>query len=372
MFTRFTTSAHFYKVQEILGESQLSVVYLAHRFDKKFQIKQPVVIKLFKSKDNSHPALQMESLLRARHSFHLVKALSFESFQSRPALILEYIHGINLKQLIKNTELTPDETACICSQVLTGLKELKKNGLTHGDLSLSNILVDIRGHVYLTDYGLANYKKDILYSTEPFTAPELYKRGKACFQSDLFSLGVLEKVLSGRFSSETLNHLKSKHFICKGDALLDPDPQNRRKKDFPFSPETPSALGNKVHQFLFIKNCFYQKPASSVSSGKKKPTFFPYRAVSLCGLFLFLAFTANPFISYGEYMPPEKPARVLIRTQQWTHVQMAGITGYTPVNIPINQPGTYKLKWKQINKQGSKFIYIKSGQEIILRDHDFP
>jgi len=127
MFTRFTNSAHLYKVQETLGESPSSVVYLAHRFDKKLQIRQPVVIKLFKNKDNSNPTLQMESLLRARHSSHLVKALSFESFQSRPALILEHIQGINLKQLIKNTDLSPNETACICSKVSTVMKALKKN-----------------------------------------------------------------------------------------------------------------------------------------------------------------------------------------------------------------------------------------------------
>ena len=171
MSIQFTTSAHLYEIQEILGESYSSVVYLAQRLDKKFKIKQPIVIKLFKNEQSLGPVLQMESLLRARHSSHLVKVLSFERFQSQPALILEHISGANLKQLMKNTEFTKNEVAFICSQILTGLKELKKSGLAHGDLSPSNILIDIKGQVYLIDYGLANYEKNTFHSTKPIYSP---------------------------------------------------------------------------------------------------------------------------------------------------------------------------------------------------------
>lgn len=368
MSIQFTTSAHFYEIQEILGESHSSTVYLAQRFDKKFKIKQPVVIKLFKHKKSPEPALQMESLLRARHSTHLIKVLSFERFQSHPALILEHICGVNLKQLVKNTDFSQNEIACICSQVFTGLKELKRSGLAHGDLSLSNVLIDIKGQIYLTDYGLANYEKNIFYSTKPFTAPELYEGKPSCLQSDLFSLGVLEKILSGHFIQEELSSMENTHFICKGDPLLDPLPQNRRKKDFVFSSDTRAFLSDKVHQSLFIKNCFnsgtiYNRPP--LPNTKKQ---FSYRNISLVGIFLLLLFTTNPFISYGKYAPAE----VLIRTEKWVYIQMAGFTGYSPVNIHIKKPGTYELKWKKKNKSGSKHIHLRSGQKITLRDNDFP
>ena len=373
MSIRFATSAHLYEVQETLGESPLSVVYLAQRFDKDFKIKQPLVIKLFKEKKSPVPILQMESLLRARHCSHLVKVLSFEKFQSRPALILEHIPGVNLKQLIKNTELNQNEIACICSQVLTGLEELKRNGLAHGDLSLSNILIDTKGQIYLTDYGLANYGKDIFYSTQPFTAPELYKTGLACFQSDLFSLGVVEKILSGGVTQKELNFMETKNFIWKEDFLLDPQPQNRTSKKFTFSPKAISSLSNKVHQILFIKNCFNRKKAPVLPSppGVKNPSPFSYRALSLGGIFFLFLFTTNPFTSYGKYIPSEVPAEVLIRTQNWVHIQIAEFTGYTPINVRIKKPGTYKLKWRKQEKAGLKYIHLKSGQKIVLRDNDF-
>ena len=169
----FTSSVHTYEVQEILGESHTSLVYLAQLFDKDLKIKQPLVIKQFKQKNSPFLTLQLESLLRARYSSHLVKVLFFEKINSYPALILEYISGINLKQLMKKTKLSQNAINHLCKQILTGLEELKKNDLAHGDLSPSNILIDTKGHVYLTDYGLANYQNDNYYGKKHFIAPEL-------------------------------------------------------------------------------------------------------------------------------------------------------------------------------------------------------
>ena len=375
MLNRFAASAHTYEIQEVLGESHFSLVYLAQRLDKDLKIKQTLVIKQFKQKKSPFLTLQMESLLRARHSSHLVKVLSFEKFKSRPALLLEHISGVNLKQLMKHTELNQNEIACLCSQILTGLEELKKNGLAHGDLSPSNILIDTKGQVYLTDYGLANYKNNTFYGTKPFIAPELYEGGRVCFQSDLFALGVLEKILKGHFTEEELTSMESKNFIHKEDSLLNPNPQNRNKKTFPYSPNSFLSLGNKVHQILLIRNYFTQKhtPPPSLFSSYIKEHFRPsYRAFYMGTIFFLFLFTANPFISYGKYIPPKKPAEVLVRTQKWTHIQMAGFEGYTPINIRINKAGTYKLKWKKQNSTGLKYIYLRSGQKILLRDNDFP
>ena len=189
------------------------------------------------------------------------------------------------------------------------------------------------------------------------------------FNLIFFSLGVLEKVLTGNFSQEELNSLESTHFICKGDLLLDPYPQNRRKKDFAcFSTASPS-LSSKVHQFLFIKNCFNQKTIStSLPLSKKNRRFWtPYQQLFLLGIFFIFLFSTNPFISYGKYTPAE----VLIRTEKWVHIQMNGFTGYSPTNIRINKPGTYELKWQKKNKTGLKHIHLKSGQKIVLKDNDF-
>ncbi|MDE0120073.1 MAG: protein kinase [Bdellovibrionales bacterium] len=447
MLYHFASSVHTYEVQEILGESHTSLVYLAQRLDKDLKIRQALIIKQFKQKQSPLLTLQLESLLRARHSPHLVKALFFEKFRSYPALILEYICSVNLKQLMTQTKLSQNEIRGLCAQVLTGLEELKKNDLAHGDLSPSNILIDTKGQVYLTDYGLANYQNGACYGTKPFIAPEIYKGRRGCFQSDLFSLGVLEKVLKGRFTEEELASMESKHFICKEDPLLDPHPQKRNiphrygngelralplpqkkltettkskpdqnnKAFSPLSYSSCASLGNKVQQILFIKNHFSQKalpPSSFIphrrnytlqnffsqgrkkerTNGKRRPPFreqlgnqvnryffsrikkyaLPCYHPFLIGVLFFLfLFTTNPFISYGKYIPPKEPAKVLIRTQKWVYIQLAGFEGYTPITFFLKKEGTYQLKWKKQNKNGLKYIYLKPGQEVFLTDQDF-
>ena len=365
MSFRFFAETPFYEVQELLGESLLSEVYLGYRHSKGFKI--PVVIKLFHQKKGAF--LQMESLLRARSGAHLVRVLSFETFQSRPALIMEYIEGVSLKALMSKGGFSEEERACLCAQVLEGLKELRKAGLSHGDLSLSNILINRKGHLYLTDYGLANYSQG-LYGTEPFVAPELSQGQSASFASDLFSLGVLEKVLQGANHSA----LKSEHFVCEGSALLDPNPHHRREKSFSFSAKAFSSLSERVAGALFIKNCL----PSPVPKGEgfwegsiKKGRAFQnsFLALAMC----LLVFLVNPFISYGQYEPREqKPAILYVRSQEWIYVQIAGASGYTPLTVSVREPGLYKLKWKKKKSQGIKYVYLTAGQKTALKDKDFP
>ena len=401
MSFRFFAEAPLYEVQEILGESLLSEVYLAFRQSRGFKI--PVVIKLFRQKDGAF--LQMESLLRARSGQHLVRVLSFEKFQARPALIMEYVEGVSLKTLMSKREFSQDERACICTQILKGLKELKKVGLSHGDLSLSNILINRKGHLYLTDYGLANYAEE-MYGTEPFLAPELIEGQPATFASDLFSLGVLEKIMQGADHTK----LKSEHFICEGDVLLDPLAFRRREKPFPFSQKAVLELSERVSEALFMKTCL--PPSSSLGDLKVSPSRrvdlneakklvlkvsqFNFKVpFPLSGLksiirggwhnrykprfwhlgisLVLLVFFVNPFVSYEEYEPEQKrPATIYIRSQEWLYVQIAGRSGYTPFTVSVREPGLYKLKWKKRKSQGAKYVYLKSGQKTVLKDKDFP
>lgn len=403
MLKRFSSC---YEIQETLGESALSFVYLARRVDKKLKIRQTLIIKLFKEKESPALALQMESLLRARHSSHLVKALSFERFKGRPALIMEYISAVNLKDLARLRTLSQDEVHCICAQVLEGLRELKRSHLSHGDLSLSNILISPKGHVYLTDYGLANYAKGA-YGTKPFAAGELYRGKNKGFLSDLFSLGVLEKVLKGGFSEAELSAMESKDFVLTGDTLLDPEPEKRSEKVFAYSPKALSVLGDRAREILSLRENFQidkkafveeegfarKKPFSATriapnflpsidSKGRQKSAwwfwflpFLPFKKAPLrWGVICFLLLAVDPFVSYGKYKVDKEVfavTHVFVRTKEWVHVRLAGVSGYAPIDFSVKTPGSYKMVWKKEGANGIKYIYLAEGQKITLKDKDF-
>ena len=272
MSIRLYSQPHTYEIQEVLGESLFSIVYLAHRFDHKLQVKQSVVIKIFKQRKSPFPKLQLQSLLYARQCPHLVKVLAFEYFQNWPALILEYVLGINLKQLLQKTPVTEEEKQYICSETLLGLTELKQAKLCHGDLSLDNILIDTRGEILLTDYGLANYADKDIYSTQPFNAPELSQTVKPNFQSDLFSLGVLEKILMNNIDENSLINMRNEHFIFSEDPLLDANAQNRKLKSFNCSPDIKILLSKKVRRILALGSL--NKTACSLPFFLQKKTSF--------------------------------------------------------------------------------------------------
>ncbi len=374
MSVRLRTPPHVYEIQEILSESPVSVVYLADRSDTNLSLKQKVVIKVFKQKERHLPHWQMRSLLRARHSSHLVKILAFEQLQSRGALILEYIRGVNLKQLLKTTALNAEDNHYICTQVLHGLKELKQNKMCHGDLSLNNILIESTGRVLLTDYGLANYANACIYTTRPFNAPELKSGTLPNFQSDLFSLGVLEKVLKNQLFPNPLQSMENEHFICKKDPLLDPDPKNRRVKSFLHPLSTRLVLSAKIKTTL-SKNPF-SKPAHSLPMFlKKKPHSLTHqKTFYLIASFVLFFFLIHPSSSrpYRLIFYPLKYSSTLsISTSHWVYVEVAGQKGYTPINISLDQPGTYQIKWKSLKHQGKKQITIAHGQTLFLTDSDF-
>ena len=392
---RLFSQPHIYEIKNLLGESPLSKIYLAERFDKNLKIKQAVVLKIFIPKEYTLPRLQIESLLRSQHSPHLVKIMGFEYIQKQPTLILEYIHGVNLKQLLEETELSHEEKAYICFETLQGLKELKQIKLAHGDLSLSNILIDYTGQVRLIDYGLANYKSSHIYGTQPFIAPEINSSRKPNFLSDLFSLGVLDKILNGNFLDSELIRLKNFHFIHKNDCLLNIHANKRKEKPFLFSKNAKYTLGNKVNKILFVRQQIntiketlpfsgriFQKIPFTFNRFSKKNNILPLKHLGIVSklnyffylscLFLGIIFSANPFTSYGQYIVSSPDfSEILIRTQKWVYIDLAGKKGYSPLNIAITQPGTYKIKWKTQNQIGEKKIYLTSRQKIILKDNDF-
>ncbi len=364
-----------------MGENLTSRVWLAEHVVKTLKIKQTVVLKVFTRDFHLQPRLQMESLLRARHCPHLVKVLKLEYFKKNPALILQAIKGLNLKQLLRKKPLTREESLYILQQSFQGLKELKHVGLAHGDLSLSNILIDYKACVYLSDYGLANYKHQGTYGTEPFIAPELSALEKSAdFSSDLFSLGVLKNILLGGFKSTELNLLNHTHFIQARHPLLDPNPLKRKVPVFTQMEKAPLSLKQKISEILMAQNHSPGKVQARPLKQKNKasplmPLSPPLKKTKMPGgkiwpggiLFLLILLLTNPLASHKKL----KVARVLVHTQKWIYAELDVLRSYAPFQVRL-PAGKYTLKWKTHNQEGTKHLHLIPGQTLLLSDHDFP
>lgn len=73
-----------------------------------------------------------------------------------PYLLLEYIRGCTLGELLKGTRLSRPEINLIISQVLAGLEAIHRSGITHNDLNPFNVMIDRVGGVKLIDFGICS------------------------------------------------------------------------------------------------------------------------------------------------------------------------------------------------------------------------
>lgn len=118
----------------------------------------------------------------------------YDVVRSRGWLIMELMRG-SVRDLAQGEPLDVDFVRTIVASCLDALRFLHAQGIIHGDIKPSNILVDRDGRVKLGDFGLARRAtgKDgsLLKGTTKYTAPEVVapQFGEVGPASDLYSLG---------------------------------------------------------------------------------------------------------------------------------------------------------------------------------------
>ncbi|MGO4882941.1 MAG: serine/threonine-protein kinase [Bryobacteraceae bacterium] len=133
-----------------------------------------------------------------------------------PFLSMEYVDGEDLASLLRRIgRLPPDKALEIARKLCAGLAAAHAQGVLHRDLKPANIMIDGRGQVVITDFGLAGLaaemaNADIRSGTPAYMAPEQLSGKEVSVQSDLYALGlVLYEIFTGRkaFDADTLVEL---------------------------------------------------------------------------------------------------------------------------------------------------------------------
>jgi serine/threonine-protein kinase len=114
-------------------------------------------------------------------------------------IVMEYVQGIDLYDLLQLTPKLPVEVAAIIAlQVARALDYAHFRGLVHRDIKPANIMISRRGDVKLMDFGIARDESlsDLTESgtgvgTPSYMSPEQILGDKLDFRSDIFSLGIV-------------------------------------------------------------------------------------------------------------------------------------------------------------------------------------
>ena len=206
-------------------------------------------------------------LLRIRHPF-IVQLYGCFQTDTHFYLVLDYIPGGNLRQLMLTQTLSSSQIALYIAEVSIALKHLHSMGFIFRDLKPENILIDSKGHIKLTDFG---YAKEITqplgdYSfcgTIEYAAPELISGSPYGPSIDWWALGIItyELLIGSRpFTGNTNLELSDKiisaelnipHSIVPEErslivGLLKKDPNRRLGDNDILSEPFFNCLDNKV------------------------------------------------------------------------------------------------------------------------------
>jgi serine/threonine protein kinase len=193
-----------YTLEKLLGRGGFGEVWMARHA---FFTDKVVAIKLLTNKKYlKYLMYEAISQHKLNHP-NIVKCIGANPHHIYPYIILEYVDGKSLRQILKEQgRLTCEQTGKIFLQILSALKHAHQRGIYHLDLKPENILIEKDGFVKLTDFGLLDHTKvvsdyvhlsmeferdGVILGSLNYMSPEQKENRGVDARSDIYSAGII-------------------------------------------------------------------------------------------------------------------------------------------------------------------------------------
>ncbi len=199
-----------YRIVGLLGKGGMGEVYRADDL----KLRQPVALKFLPealSKDRRRLDRFHHEVRVAREVSHpnVCRVYDIGESEGHAFITMEYIDGEDLASLVRRMgRPSKDKALQIARQLCAGLAAAHDKGVLHRDLKPHNVMIDGRGTVRITDFGLAGFAEDfagaeLRAGTPAYMAPEQIEGRNVSVKSDIYSLGmVLFELFTGRRAFE--------------------------------------------------------------------------------------------------------------------------------------------------------------------------
>lgn len=196
-----------YEIESLIGVGGMGKVYKAAAGDGKSVALKIVKRDLARDETFRRRFKREARIAQTVRNPHVVPVRDTGEHEGLPYLTAQFIEGTTLDQKLEQEgRLDLPTTVRICSQVADGLQALWKAGMVHRDVKPANILLDLRGNAYITDFGLAKDSAGTIL-TRPgqplgsmdYMPPEQIRGEPVTGAADIYSLGcVVFECVSGK------------------------------------------------------------------------------------------------------------------------------------------------------------------------------
>jgi serine/threonine protein kinase len=210
-----------YIVTEIINQGAAGIIFKgSHRI-----LHMPVAIKMLKHDLAMHPDFielfrkEAKTIAQLNHP-HIIRVYDIEELYKTVFIIMEYLEGTTLKDMLKNTNGLPfSKVLDIIIQACFGLEYAHNHSIIHQDINPQNLFVQSDGHVKIIDFGLAcppgcidlNF---LFPGTIFYISPEQINGDPIDERTDIYSLGITAyEMITGEtpFTGETVRTLINAH-----------------------------------------------------------------------------------------------------------------------------------------------------------------
>lgn len=207
------------EILSCLGRGGMGVVYKA----RQISLDRLVALKLLAPEREKDPefserfAREAQALAKMSHP-HIVTIHDFGQAGGFFYLLMEYVDGANLRQLLQAHKFTPEQALGVVPPLCDALQYAHDRGIVHRDIKPENLLMDRDGRLKVADFGLVKMLgsealgDDRPMGTPDYMAPE--QSGdpvKVDNRADIYSLGVvIYEMLTGELPGKNFQPPSSK------------------------------------------------------------------------------------------------------------------------------------------------------------------
>ncbi len=229
-----------FEIIETLKKDTHTSVYLANHI----YLGKKIILKTLKIDEHVEKTLlerfkrEAQILARLDHP-NLIKVFDFGNFEDYFYISFEYFQSRNLREVIKENNLSKEDKRNLLIQLLEALHVAHQINIIHRDIKPANILVNSRKQLKIVDFGLAFVLNDnnlthksTIVGTPSYMSPEQIRGEVLTPQTDLFAAGTVTLELFtgknpflGKNINETVNNILNfeEQNIVKDTELLDDD-----------------------------------------------------------------------------------------------------------------------------------------------------